>query len=147
MVKLPKKITHENWLEFWLGIWLETSRSGKNGTFLGLKSPKYDLKWLGNGWNCIWDAFGSLKRSKYDLSGSKTWQRKWKFRTKLQKTRVIFIKNCSKKAKTGRFLGWKWSKTVPGYLFELTDYNLAYLSEKDSLFSLLFKIWKFREKG
>ena len=64
-----------------------------------LKGKNIALRWSKTALGCVptyAEGFESLKRSKYDLSGSKIWQRKWKFWTKLQKTRV--------------FLHLKWSK-------------------------------------
>ena len=78
----------------------------KNESISSLKMVQNDLKMIQMiTFECLEDqlilfeCFGSLKRLKYDPFGSKTWQRKWKFWTKMQKTRAFFIKNCPERQK------------------------------------------------
>ena len=74
-------------------IWLESENEG----IYSLKMVKNDPKMIQiiifeclEDQLILFECFGSLKRSKSDPFGPKTWQRKWKFWTKMQKREHFF---------------------------------------------------------
>ena len=123
----------------------ESGKNGRKRAFFGLseawKWSKIALKWIKNGTNWLGmdlGCFGSFKKVEIWPLGAQKWTRKWKKRTKtgvfwsfwgLEMVQICFQ------------MDRKDLNSIQGTFIQLTDYNLAYLSDIDSLLNCFY--WNY----